>query len=110
MDKEPTVMGSKQELFLKYFVKLPCATICSGAFVLREFFDYCHNFISCYQSVQDFCFLFILFWKITFFYKFVPFTQVFNIFDIYLLIAFLTTSSFCSAVTLGSVSRHLGFE
>ena len=66
------------QLFLKCSVKFSCESIWSRAFVCQEFFDYFLNFISCYWSVQVFCFFFIQFWKVIFFQKCVYFTQVFK--------------------------------
>ena len=74
---EQSVNDSGQ-LALKCFVKFSCETIPSRAFVCLEGFDpYYFNFVISYLSVQAFCFLFIQFWKIIFFQKFLHFTQLF---------------------------------
>ena len=60
-------------LFIKWFVKFSCETVQSRAFVCWEFFDYCFNFVRCYQSVQAFCFFFIQFLEEYIFLEIRPF-------------------------------------
>ena len=72
---------------LKYFVKFSCETLWSKALVCWSFLITCFDFVSCYWSVQAFCY-FTEFWKIIFFQKFAHFIQVFTFLGIWFVIPY----------------------